>query len=119
MRCSAYRPAWVILLLLSSLLAAGAWADTTLSAEIGWGGRTRGGRWAPIYITVADPKPRNAYIELYTPHDATQAMNIRLAVALGPLPQTYEMYAPLLNSGEPTRISLHDAATGKLTLTEV
>lgn len=88
--------------------------EPTLRAEVGWGGRTRSGKWAPVFVAVSDPKARNAIIELFAPHDATQASRIRLPVAIGPLEQTYVLYAPLLNSGEPVRISLIDASTGKL-----
>lgn len=88
--------------------------EPTLRAEVGWGGRTRSGKWAPVFVAVSSPRARNAIVELFAPHDATQASRIDLPVAVGPIEQTYVLYAPLLNSGEPVRISLLDASTGKL-----
>jgi hypothetical protein len=91
-------------------------AQTKISdVTIGWGDRARPGSWVPIYVTLADPKPRNAVIELYAPHDSSLAMRIRQSIAVGPSEQTYVLYAPLINSyAEPIKLEVRDQLSHKL-----
>ena len=89
-------------------------ADTNVSVDIGWGERTRPGAWTPVFITVSDPKPRNAIAELRAPHDMRTAMVIDQPIAISSSPQTYVIYAPLVNSwSEPISLKIRDLATGK------
>jgi hypothetical protein len=107
----------VALLLLSLLAAASpSRADLQqLDVDMGWGERARQGTWTPIGITVADGKPRNAVVELYAPHDSSQAMKIHQHIAIGPMPQTYVLYAPLvINYSEPVKLEIRDAQSRKL-----
>src|SRR5437764_7674752 len=59
-------------------------ADTSVNVDIGWGGRARPGTWTPVFITVADPKPRNASLKVRIPHDSSTAMEIYQPISIGP-----------------------------------
>ena len=103
------------ILTIGLLVGLSARADTNVSVDIGWGDRTHPGAWTPIFITVTDPKPRNAVAELHAPHDMRMAMKIELPIAIGPSAQTYVIYAPLINSwSESLSLTLRDQSTGKL-----
>jgi hypothetical protein len=99
----------------ASTAPATAAADTALDVDAGWNELTRQGAWTPLYVRVSDPKPRNAYIELSTPHDSTMSVKVRIGITLNPSPQTYELLAPLVATyNEPIRLEVHDAASNRL-----
>src|SRR5437588_1985061 len=90
-------------------------AATSVDVEIGWNGRSRNGAWTPVFITVSDPKPRNAAAQLSLPHDSTMGMAIEQPIAIGPSPQTFVIYAPLIDTwGESTTLKIRDRTTGKV-----
>src|SRR4051812_5362628 len=96
------RPSLRLLLMLCAVLigwagasGAGAATTTSLSVDIGWNGAYRFGRWAPVYVTASDARPRNVLVELYVPHDQMHAMKIHQVVTIGPTPTTFALYAPL------------------------
>jgi hypothetical protein len=94
-------------------------SDTALDVDAGWNEITRQGAWTPLYVRVSDPKPRNAYIELSTPHDATTSVKVRIGITLNPSPQTYELLAPLVATyNEPIRLEVHDAGSHRLLASE-
>ncbi len=90
-------------------------ADTNMDVHVGWGERARQGGWIPVTVQVSDVKPRNAVIEIVAPHDSAMGMKISQPVGIGPSPQTYVLYAPLVNMwGEPTMVRVRDAGTNKV-----
>ncbi len=87
-------------------------AATFLDVQVGWNGAYRGGRWGPLFVTTSDPTPRNALIELHSPHDQICSMSVRQVVAIGPTPATFAVFAPLGNLDE-LAVILRDASTGR------
>jgi hypothetical protein len=98
-------------LLIIGILPLSSAAATTLRVEIGWGETFRPGRWTPLFITVSDPTPRNADLEIRAPHDAIHAMIINQRVAVGQAPTTYVVYVPLVYPADDLSIRLRDSRT--------
>jgi hypothetical protein len=105
----------VIAMLLGLLLTQGAIAKINLDVDLGWEGHARRGVWMPVFVQVSNEKPTSAVIELYTPHDSSTAMNIRMPIAIGPSAQTYVIYAPLISSWDNSIVlRIRDRTTRKL-----
>lgn len=102
--------------LISGLLVGLAGAGTTkLQVQRGWGDRERSGRWNPLFVTASDPQPRNATLEVVEPHEGSFSMVVRERIAIGPGPQTFELFIPSHYSpwGQQV-VVLRDAESGKL-----
>src|SRR5690349_16419835 len=103
-----------ILCSLLCLVAQGA-SQTRLQVHRGWGEQERSGRWNPVIVTASDPQPRNAILELITPHEGSFAMVVRERIAIGPNPQTFELFTPSHYSPwQETVVTLRDGETHKL-----
>ncbi len=103
-----------ILCMLLCLVARGA-SQTKLHVQRGWGEQERSGRWNPVIVTASDPQPRNAILELISPHEGSFAMVVRERIAIGPSPQTFELFTPSHYSPwQETVVVLRDADTHKL-----
>jgi hypothetical protein len=98
-------------LLIIGILPLSSAAATTVSVDIGWGNAFRVGRWTPLFITVSDPTPRNADLEVRAPHDPIHAMIINQRIAVGPAPATYVVYVPLVYPVDDLSIRVRDSKT--------
>jgi hypothetical protein len=102
-----------IMLLCLALPAPG---KVSMRVSLGWDGVYRTGRWAPIFITLADPDAqpaRNVLLSFLAPHDNAFAMQIRSALAIGPEPRTVVLYAPLTWQLDDTVVMVLDGNTGR------
>lgn len=97
--------------LLMSLARAG---PTRLEVQRGWGNQERSGRWNPLFVTASDPQPRNVVLEIVTAHEGSFSMVVRERIAIGPNPQTFELFIPSHYSpwGQNV-VVLRDADSGK------
>src|SRR5438045_4508935 len=87
-----------ILGLTLALLPAAVFAKVNVQIDVGWNGAFRAGRWAPIYITVADDQAipaRNVIFEIVAPHDKTFGLRIFNAATIRSDPSTNLIYVPL------------------------
>jgi len=102
--------------LLMLLFATAAIAKVDLKVDVGWNGAYRGGRWAPVYITVADDMAqpaRNVIIEIVAPHDKTFALRIFNPATIRPDPTTILVYVPLTLQLDETIATVRDMGSGK------
>ena len=100
-------------LALFAALAGTAGAAVKLSAEVGWDGQYRAGRWTPVYITAASDPPRNAVLNVSAPHSSAFGMSVRRGISLSARPATYPIYLPMGSSLYELQITLTDAETGR------
>lgn len=90
-----------------------------LSVDVGWDDVVRVGRWAPIFVTVADPsgstaRPRAVRIDLEVPQGGPNTMQVGQYAAVSPAAVMYTLYAPLRADGEDgLSVAVRDATTGK------
>jgi hypothetical protein len=102
-----------ILCMLLCLVARGA-NQTKLQVQRGWGDQERSGRWNPLFVTASDPQPRNAILEIVTAHEGSFSMVVRERIAIGPNPQTFELFIPSHYSPWGQNVAvLRDAESGK------
>ncbi|HEV8291938.1 MAG TPA: hypothetical protein VGP94_08430, partial [Tepidisphaeraceae bacterium] len=105
------RPFCKLLACLLALLPAAAMGKVDLKVDIGWNGAFRAGRWAPVYVTVADDAAlpaRNVIIEIIAPHDRTFALRILNPATIRPDPTTILVYVPLTFQLEETVAIIRD-----------
>jgi hypothetical protein len=91
-------------------------ANTTLSVDIGWGGRLRAHRWTPLFVTASDSKSRNVEIEVSWPHGGNYAMRVHQRFTIGPTPTTFPLLMPVHGftyGYQDAMYTLRDAGTGK------
>ena len=100
-------------LALFAALAGTAGAAVKLSAEVGWDGQYRAGRWTPVYITAASDPPRNAVLNVSAPHSSAFGMSVRRGISMSARPATYPLYLPMGSSLYELQITLTDAETGR------
>src|SRR6266487_6038476 len=103
--------------LLALFSATTAMAKVDLKVDIGWNGAYRGGRWAPVYITIADDMAqpaRNVMIEIIAPHDKTFALRILNPATIRPDPTTILVYVPLTMELDNTSVTLRDLGSRKI-----
>ena len=87
---------------------------TVLGVRVGWGGTVRPDRWNPVYVTLADPTPRNVYFEFRAPHGGFHGMKSHQVIAIGPEPQTFIVYMPLRNfTDEDVVFTVRDSTSKK------
>ena len=94
-------------------LAATAPAAVQLSAEVGWDGHYRPGRWTPVYVTAAADPPRNAVLTVSAPHSGAFGMIVRRGIGLARQPGTYPIFLPLGAAENELEITLSDAQSGR------
>jgi len=107
--------------LLVLFLVAPAIARVDLKVDIGWNGAYRAGRWAPVYLTIADDTAqpaRNVLIEIVAPHDKTFALRIHTTATIRPEPTTILVYVPLTFQLDETVAVVTDMGSRK-TLAEI
>src|SRR3954470_20563796 len=105
-----------ILRLTLALLPAAASANVSVKIEVGWNGAYRAGRWAPVYLTIADDQAvpaRNVIFEIVAPHDKTFGLRIYHAATIRSDPTTLLVYLPLTLSLDETVLIIRDAASNK------
>src|SRR5438105_3067594 len=84
-----------------------------LKIDIGWDGAFRAGRWAPVYLTIADDTAipaRNVIIEIIAPHDKTFALRILNPATIRQDPTTILVYVPLTSGLDETVCVIRDPA---------
>jgi hypothetical protein len=96
------------------LFACGVTQAASLEVSIGWEGHFRAGRWAPLFITVADTSSRPVILEVFSPHGNGTGMQTRLAVTASPAAATYPLYVPLAHGSGDLLVVLRDARTERL-----
>src|SRR5437764_14804436 len=87
-----------------------------LKIDIGWDGAFRAGRWAPVYLTIADDTAipaRNVIIEIVAPHDKTFALRILNPATIRQDPTTILVYVPLTLALDETICIIHDQSSFK------
>ncbi len=94
-------------------LAAGGWADTALSVEVGWNNFVHQGRWSPIFVSLSDPTPRNVRVSVETGGASARQMRIEQVVAAGPRAATFPIYLPLVQYNNDLTVNLADDRTGR------
>jgi hypothetical protein len=106
------RRLWLSLMLVILCAAGGtARAESSLDVEVGWEGHYRAGRWAPLFVTVADTSPRACIIEVSAPHSPTVGMLVSTQVTASATPATYPIYVPLGHGTNDVLVVLRDART--------
>src|SRR5204863_5911007 len=95
-----------ILLLAAVLLPADAFAKVHVQIDVGWIGAYRAGRWAPVYITMAEDDQaipaRNVVVQIVAPHDKTFGLRIFTGATIRNDPSTNLVYLPLTNQLDET-----------------
>src|SRR4051812_41397601 len=105
-----------IFLLAATVLPAGAFAKVNVKIDVGWSAAYRAGRWAPVYITMADDQAvpaRNVIVEIVAPHDKTFGLRIYNAATIRSDPSTNLVYVPLSYDLTETVAIIRDAASDK------
>jgi hypothetical protein len=113
---------WGLLIALAPALLFAGPNDVRLTAQLGWDGPLRSGRWMPLHVTASDPaatdaKPRAVRIDLEVPQGGPNVMQVHQYATIGPSPGTFTLLVPFRydgggNDGGPT-VTLRDAGTGK------
>ncbi|MGE5610060.1 MAG: hypothetical protein ACM359_12465, partial [Bacillota bacterium] len=93
-----------------------AWGKVSLRVEFGWEWKYQAGRWAPVFVTIADSNAqpaRNVRLEIFAPQDDLFAMRVFQQFAIHPEPTTYIVYVPLTYQIPDTVAIVRDAETGR------
>src|SRR5882762_6305382 len=105
------------LLLAAVLLPSAAFARVNAQIDWGWNRAYRAGRWAPVYITMAEDDPaipaRNVVVQIVAPHDKTFGLRIYTGATIRSDPSTNLVYLPLTHELDETVAIIKDAATDK------
>src|SRR5436190_13608192 len=102
--------------LLAMLPASSALGRVDLKVDFGWNGSYRAGRWAPVYLTMADDMAqpaRNVIVRITAPHDKTFALKIYTPATIRPDPTTILLYIPLTYQLDLTMATILDPASQK------
>src|SRR3954469_16026066 len=103
--------------LLAMLPASSALGRVDVKVDFGWNGGYRAGRWAPVYLTMADDMAqpaRNVLVRITAPHNKIFALNIYPPATIRPDPTTIVLYVPLTSQLDQTVAVILDPASGKI-----
>jgi hypothetical protein len=110
----------LLALLFSLLLLPNAFADEIQNVTVGWGDALRLGRWTPVYITVADPQPREIDLQIHgTYGEKTEALWLHQTAVAEPQPDTYCLLFPINAQLSRIEVIVSDVKTGRTLGTRV
>jgi hypothetical protein len=97
------------------VLGTGSWAgaETKINLETGWGNFYRAARWNPIFVTLADPTPREVTLDVQAPYDRRYGMRIQQTLTIGPTPVRVALYVPLSWSLDATSVTVRAGGGGR------
>lgn len=104
----------IALLLLLCTASVRAGDATRLSAELGWGGAYRVGRWTPLFLTISHDRPSSAVIEVTAAHSGPQGVRIVQPVTIGPTPTTFCLFLVAGYDVELINVDVRDGEGGPL-----
>jgi hypothetical protein len=107
-------------LLFSLLLIPRAHADEIQNVTVGWGDTLRLGRWTPVYVTVANPRPREIDLQIHgTYGEKSAALWLHQTAVAEPQPDTYCLLFPINAQLSRIEVILSDRQTGRTLGTRV
>jgi hypothetical protein len=110
----------VFAFLLSLLLIPRAHADEIQNVTVGWGDALRLGRWTPVYVTVADPHPREIDLQIHgTYGEKSEALWLHQTAVAEPQPDTYCLLFPINAQLSRIEVIVSDRQTGRTLGTRV
>jgi hypothetical protein len=101
-------------LLVSLVLIPPAIGQEIRNVTVGWGDALRLGRWTPVFVTVADPQPREIDLQIHGSYGEKSASLWLHQIAVAePQPDTYCLLFPI--NAQPSRIEVivSDLRTGR------